>query len=198
MLILLALLQTTSPVLDGTVAPGEWGRPSHVAGTSSLETWLMSTDSSVYVAVRGTGDGFPHLAIARGDTVLILHASAALGTAVYTGQGSRKRLIQPFTFAVRSPKMDPDTDAERERFFAREGWVASTILMGNRGESEFRIARWLLGSGARILVAYWSEQGGVQHWPQSIANDGAIREQTVKGFLADTLEFRPEAWAHAP
>ena len=191
--LLLALLQSPTPTLDGTIVPGEWDGATRATGSNGLEVFLLPTDSALFVAVRGAGDGFPHLALIKGDAVFLLHASAALGTAMYGGDGERKHLLQPFDFRVRGTALSGPDQAERDAFYAQEGWVASTIRMGVTGETEFKIARSLFDPGGRIAVAYWSEDAGVTRWPAALM-DGVTLERMVQGNLAAEAEFRPEEW----
>jgi hypothetical protein len=200
LLLLLSLLQSPVPTLDGTIAPGEWDRATHATGTGQLEVWTLSTDSALYVAVRGAGDGFPHLGIARGDTVLILHASAALGTARFVGPGEVKRRVGEWEFRVRGGE-ESEGSGEAREFYRQEGWVATTIRMGRAGETEFKISRRLLNafpaSPASLAVAYWAEGQGVTHWPAGVNDDFAL-ERMVQGFLPEEARFRPETWQALP
>jgi hypothetical protein len=193
----LALLQSPEPILDGTISPAEWSQATRETGSNGLEVFLYPTDSVLYVAVRGRGDGFPHLALLSGDTVFILHASAALGTAKYAPAAGSRHLIQPFSFGVRGTALGGQAQAEREAFYAREGWVASTVRMGQAGETEFKIGPSRLQAGRRIAVAYWAEGSGVSVWPASLA-DATATERMVQGFLPDTAGFRPEDWGRWP
>jgi hypothetical protein len=186
-------LQSPAPVLDGTITPGEWDHATHVTGSTGLEVHTSVTDTATYVAVRGTGAGFPHIALMHGDTVLILHASAALGTARYAGAGDSMRLVQPFAYSVRRTGMDVEAQAERDAFYLREGWVATTARMGAPGETEFKIARSRGGPGQPIAVAYWSERSGVQHWPAALA-DAVVVERVVQGHLPEEAVFFVAEW----
>jgi hypothetical protein len=195
--LLLSLLQHPVPTLDGSITPGEWDHAIHRYGSDQLEIWIAdyadSPDSALYVAVRGPGNGFPHIGISRGDTVLILHASAALGTAVFVGQGELKHRVGEFNFRVRGTELGDAAAAERERFYREEGWVASTIRMGQAGETEFKISNRLLSASPRIAVAYWAESEGVSHWPVRVA-DAIAEERMVQGFLPEEARFRPGEW----
>ena len=192
-LFLFAFLQTQTPTLDGTIAPGEWDRATRATGSNGLEVFLLPTDSALYLAVRGTGDGFPHIALIRGDAIFLLHASAALGTAMYGGDGEKKHLLQPFDFRVRGTALTGPDQAERDAFYAEEGWVASTIRMGVTGETEFKITRVLVAPGDRIAVVYWSAAAGVARWPAALG-DAAVEERMVQGDLPEEAAFRPEEW----
>jgi hypothetical protein len=194
--LLLCLLQIQTPTLDGTIAAGEWDHAIHLTGTANLDIYLLDSaaDSAVYMAVRGRGDGYPHIAVSRRDTVLILHASAALGTAEFAGSGTRKRLVQEFNFRVRSPSLTGEAITERESFYREDGWAASTIRMGQPGETEFMISRRLLGTASRIVVAYWSEADGVSHWPAEV-DDASVELRMVQGFLPQEARFAVAQWA---
>lgn len=195
--IILSLLQASTPVLDGTISPGEYDHATRVTGSNGLEVFLLRTDSALFIAVRGPGDGFPHVALTHGDTVLLLHASAALGTARFAGPGEEKRRIAEFAFGVRDPGMSEAARTARARFYASEGWVGSTIRMGTRGETELVIARRLVAPSAGVAVAYWSEESSIAQWPEALA-DGAVAERMVQGFLPEQARFRPSEWGRLP
>jgi hypothetical protein len=182
-----------APTLDGTIAPGEWDHALRVLGTGGLEILLQRARDVLHVAVRGPGDGFPHVAVYHADSVRILHASAALGTGVYTRNEDAWRRVRGFEWAVRETGFSTAAEAARQTFLRGEGWLAATMLMGKPGETEFQIQWDRLGTPPRLAVAWWSEAGGVQYWPAGLA-DAVSVERVVQGFLPEVARFQVTAW----
>jgi hypothetical protein len=194
---LLLTLQAAVPTLDGTIAPGEYDGATTLTGSAGLVVHIRPMDDAVYIAARGTPGGYPHLAISRGDTVLLLHASAALATARFAGAADRKNQVHGFTtFAVRNAGTSATGIAAREQFYRREGWTATTVEMG-QGMTEFKVARSLMPRGAPLVVAFWSEGGGVQRWPAAI-DDDAVGVRMVQGWLPTSARFAVAEWGRSP
>ena len=72
--------------LDGRVDSLEWKKATSYPLQHSGEVKIMSDQNYIYVAVKGGSRGWSHVYAKRGATVRVLHASAALGTAVYEAQ----------------------------------------------------------------------------------------------------------------
>jgi hypothetical protein len=77
-----------APTVDGKIDDGEWaGATTHrLEGGGDLR--LLKRGDFLYVAVHGAATGLASLCAAKGDTVRILHASAAIGEARYERRGT--------------------------------------------------------------------------------------------------------------
>ena len=193
----LLTLQTAVPTLDGTITSGEYDGATTLTGSTGMLVHVRTTDEAIYLAVSGAQGGYPHLAIARGDTVLLLHASAALGTARFVGTGSSKRLVQPFVWGVRNAGTGASGVAARDAHFQREGWAATTIEMGTPGITEFKVSRALLPARSPLAIGFWSAPSTIQRWPASL-DDEAVAARLVQGFLPATATFAVAEWGRSP
>jgi hypothetical protein len=195
---LLFTLQAAVPTLDGAIGPGEYDGGTSFTGSGGLVVRIRTTDDAVYIAASGAAGGYPHVAISRGDTVLLLHASAALATARFAGPTDMKAQVHGFTtFSVRNAGTSAAGDAAREAFYRREGWTATTVEMGTPGVTEFKVAQSLLPGGTPSVVAFWSESGGVQRWPAEVEDD-AVAVRVVQGWLTTTARFAVVSWGRMP
>lgn len=182
------------PTIDGTLATEEWKGALRVQLAPEGEAFLMQDDEALYVGVRAGRSCIPSIALLRNKKVLVLHASASLGTAVYERSGEGWKATRTFEWRCRGGKT---SGAERDRFLADEGWFATTIQVGRKGEAEYRIERRLLSdkSPALALVVCRLQPGAPTAcvWPATV-QDGTKDQALLFGRTPD-LEFDPETWA---
>lgn len=142
------------------------------------------------VTVAGPRPGLASLCVGDGSRVRILHASAAVGDAVYVRDGIDWRLKSGFDWELRdSPG---PTEEEVRNFLGRAGWVANAIRTGV-GERRFMIR---LTEQTRFLaITYLStaEPMAVSYWPASV-DDGCAAVKVAQGLLPETVRFQPERW----
>jgi hypothetical protein len=181
------------PTLDGSLAPEEWKDALRVGLTPEGEALLLQDEEALYVGLRVEPNCLPSLALSRGGKILVLHASASLGTAVYERSGEGWKATRTFAWRCRDGQT---SGAEKARFLADEGWFATTIGVGRKGEAEFRIERRLLTgkSPALALVACRLRRGAPTAcvWPQTLS-DGTADQALLFGRTPD-LDFDPETW----
>ena len=78
----LALPRAATPIVDGTAAEDEW--KAALRSTQRDTTLLLLHDGEdIYAAVKSPVIAITSIYVARGDKLKILHASAAIGEAVY-------------------------------------------------------------------------------------------------------------------
>lgn len=193
---LLLAMQAAVPTLDGEISPGEYDGGTTLTGSTGLVVHVRTTDDAIYVAASGTPGGYPHLATTRGDTVLVLHASAALGTARFAGPASTKSLVRRPNWEVRNAGTGASGVAARDQYYRREGWTATTVEMGTPGVTEFKVSRALLLSGAPLAVTFWSG-GAVQRWPTGL-NDDIMAVPMIQGPIPATATFTLAEWGRSP
>src|SRR5574337_250503 len=73
-------------VLDGKVDSTEWKKAKSYPLQHGGEVKITSDQNYIYIGIRGETKGWSHVYSKRGTTIKVLHASAALGTAVYERQ----------------------------------------------------------------------------------------------------------------
>ena len=130
----------------------------------------------------------------RGDSVAVLHSSAALGTAVYRRAQYGWDLTRTFTWELRDSTMSAAAQQEREAFLQREGWVATIAYLGANTDTEFKIA---MPSG-RVRLAVIPMSVGQAYretawWPGRIA-DGCRSIALLSGDAPGQLQFAPDNW----
>jgi hypothetical protein len=172
-------------------------RPGSTAETHALvgggETTLRRVGDRLFVTVRGAKPGLASLCIGDAERVEILHASAALGTAVYVRDGGRWRLARGFAFTVRdSATAGAPSEAEKTAHLEREGWLANPSLSGKPvREFEIRLGarRQLLG----VTFLATDEPMSVAYWPPTM-DDACRATRLLQGRTDETVELRPEMW----
>jgi hypothetical protein len=181
------------PVLDGTLSPGEWGTAAVESFQDGSELFLMQAEGSLYLGVRALDEGMiaGNAFIYTGDEIVILHTSAALGTAVYRKGETGWQLIRDFEWCCRSTGSSQAAVTERKRLLEMDGWLAANGRMGTPNEMEYRID--FTGPSIMIAVVYISSTPPYRKvpWPSDLMDDCIL--PTPGGFPL-VMNFRPETW----
>ncbi|MFQ5420658.1 MAG: hypothetical protein ACE5EY_09905, partial [Anaerolineae bacterium] len=133
--------------IDGTFSPGEWDGALTTELTNGGEMMLMHNDGYLYLGVRSRAMSFGSICLADEDQVSILHASAALGTAVFQPDGDDWRRTQQFDYCCWQAGQ-----SRLNQFLQTEGWVASIGPKGVPEEMEYQIA---MPDGALTLAVVY-------------------------------------------
>jgi hypothetical protein len=189
------VLRGATPVIDGRTDDAAWSAASGVA-LGGNELRIVHDGANVYLAVsRPTSDGmaFGCVFVADSDRVSIFHASAQLGTAVYTHTDG--------AFFPASKEYAWRDAATMQKV---EGWHASTVGPETRHQ-EFALSFERLGqpsSPRRIAFGYIVIPRDAQDlstastvtWPAGLT-DGVADPQMLGGFNPDAIHFAPSSWA---
>jgi hypothetical protein len=177
--------------IDGKIAEREWVGARRVPLGREGEILFLRDGDTQCIAVRLSGPFISSLALQSGDKVEILHSSASLGRAIYRRSGSAWNLDQAFVWRCR----DGRTQAgDREAHLREHGWVASTMAMGTREVTEFRISnRLLAGDEARLTLALFA-RGKTVVWPKAV-RDGSTARELLCGNCPASLEFELAKWS---
>jgi hypothetical protein len=176
-----------SPIIDGTIAADEWKSARTVGLTNGGQAMLQHDGKYLYVAITGPRNGIGSLCTTDGEDVRILHASAALGTAVFR-DGQRTR---DFTWTNR----DTTDVAARAKFLDAEHWFANAMPRGSR-EREYQIA---LEGRKEILftIVFMSfapnEEQQIHVWPPEL-KDACASIDLARGVTDGPHTFEPEMW----
>lgn len=187
-------------VIDGRIDSAEWRGAAVERLPNGLTVWLQHDGKFLSLAVSSGSQGFPSVCAVQGDTVRVLHASAALGSVAYVGSGDDwTRRDTAFVYEMRSPDTTPTAREERRAYLARHRWVASTFRMGGGQAHEFHISLGLLDSGQRaprIAIGYFRTEGAQVAWPDSLvsAGEGCADLTLIRGYVPVGLRFRPETY----
>jgi len=180
--------------LDGTLSSGEWTG----AYTDSLhgggQIRLMHEGGYLYVGVRRREIPVVTVCLDRGDTVAVLHSSAALGTAWFRRAQGGWNIARGFTWELRDSTMSAGAQQEREAYLRREGWVATIAYMGARTDTEFKIA--MRSGRVRLAVTPMSVGGSHEEtaWWPGRNTDGCRTRDLLTGTAPARLQFAPAGW----
>jgi hypothetical protein len=176
-----------APTIDGSIGADEWKAAKTVALTNGGEAMLLHDGKYLYVAIAAPRNGIGSLCTTDGDDVRILHASAALGTAVFLN-GQRTR---DFTWTNR----DTTDAAARAKFLDAEHWFANATPQGSR-EREYQIA---LDGRKEIpfTIAFMSfapnEEQRIHVWPPEL-KDACASIDLASGVTDGPHTFEPATW----
>lgn len=188
---------TPSPLeIDGTIYPGEWNLAESNQLTDSSNLYLLQSGDILYLAVEGSTSHLlgGNIFLAQGDTVRILHISAALGTAEYIQDGESWSLVRNFEWKHRLANNSEVALAERQAYQDLEGWSAPNANTGTPNHLEMQIR--LGKEPARLAISLFrSNSNNRLVWPDDINDDSG---NTFSGGLPPSLYLEPENWYHIP
>ena len=165
---------------------------SQVALTGGGEVTLTRSGEFLDVAVKGPRAGLASLCVGDDSRVRILHASAAVGEAIYEKDGDRWILKSGFEWKLRDARTGPPTDEQVNAFLASAGWTANASRAGDPRRN-FRIR---LTDRTRYLgVTFFTtdEPMAVSYWPGTI-DDDCRAVKVAQGFRPETARFDPRRW----
>jgi len=140
----------SEPVLDGTLSDGEWDDAATIELGLDAMLFMKCVDELLFLGIRGTTMGIPSPLILRNEDVQVLHASAALGTGIYSLQEDTWTQTQAFDWQCRSRGFSSSAVAAREAFFESERWLGTIGFLGSRTHFEYKIEV----EGATLLMLF--------------------------------------------
>lgn len=182
------------PAIDGTHSSGEWDDALIETFADGSQLLLMHADGDLYLGLRANEPGMiaANVFIRRGDEISILHASAALGTAIYQLGEDNWQQTQDFTWQCRSTSLSAAAQAERDAFLLQDGWVAANGRMGTPNELEYQIK--IPAGDFRLAAVYIQSSPPYKKtpWPARLTDDTI---EPTPGGLPKMFYFSPEEWA---
>lgn len=165
----------TSPVIDGTISPGEWEGAAVETFFDGSEILLLRSENYLYLAIRAntTDMVVGNVFINQGDEVAILHVSAALGTAVYHQETDTWQQTRGFEWCCRDSSDSSSAQAEREAFRQQENWMSVNSRVGTPNELEYQIE--VESDHLRLAVNYLKVSSSPNDekiaWPPDLDDD---------------------------
>lgn len=182
------------PRLDGRIDDSEWAQAIQQDLTGGGYLYLQHSGNYLYVAMRGVEPGWGHVYVLDGDSLRVLHASAALGMAVYPQHsGDPSLLRRGFVWQMRDPSMNPEAQEVRKAYLDEHGWVATTGGMGTPEDVEYQIDKRLLGSASVLAVVYAATPETPLYWPASL-QDATLDADLIRGTPPERQTFDPTGW----
>lgn len=188
----------TTPRIDGAVNAKEWKGAVRVRVGDGAHALLQHNGQFLFVALVGRNPGVASLCTQRGKDVRILHASGALGTAIYEPVEKKWSMKQGFTFTNRDTGDSAEAMAERKKFLTSDGWFANTLeqmvpqrefQIRTEGRREIPLVLGFLGFQT-VQVAK------MHYWPDTLTDDCGSAE-LAGGFTETEYSFDPSHWGIA-
>lgn len=183
-----------APTMDGALSPGEWNDAAAESFADGSQLLLLQAGDYIYLAIRAIESEMiaSNIFISRGDEIAILHASAALGTAIYQKGADGWQQVQDFSWRCRSTGNSQAAIAEHAKFLEDEGWLAANGLMGTPNELEYQIR--IPDQDFSLAVVYIKTTYPYEKvpWPVKLVDDCI---QPSSGGLPPELQFSPAQWA---
>ena len=186
-----------SPVIDGRIDSAEWQGAGIARLPNGLTVRFQHDGTSLFLAISSTGEGFPSICAVQGDTMRVLHASAALGAMIYTRTQERwSSRDTVFVYGMRNTALTPAAREERRAYLAEHRWVASTFQMGNGRNHEIQMSLDLLNDDHRLAIGYYRTAGPQVTWPESLVTEGegCGELRLLQGYATPGPRFLPELY----
>lgn len=179
--------------IDGVISKSEYAK-SYQLIRDDANVFLHHDGKFLYVGIQPTAAGIASLGIKRKDMVEILHASAALGTAIYKQLEGQYILASGFTWECRDGSDSVSAMEVRAQFLKSNGWLGSVLAQGNRRDREFKIAITEPNAIFQLGIAYFAmSENKIGVWPKELS-DGVADRQLITGFPPEKLSFQPSHW----
>jgi hypothetical protein len=183
-----------APVLDGTLSEGDWDVAFSVQLNSQARLLLKHSDGFLFLGIQATTMGVGSPCIVRGEDILVLHASAALGTAIYHHDDSAWTLQQDFVWQCRTLGFSAYALDERARFLQENGWLGTIGYLGAPTQFEYQIAWGDQPLTFLFLFAEFTDKMWLLSWPISPA-DAAQYLTLITGPMPAEIHARLDVWA---
>ena len=181
------------PIIDGIINDQEWQNAARYHFDEGSEVYLMISGNHLFLAIRANGGGMiaGNVFLAEENQIMILHTSAALGTALYNKDGEQYKKIKDFSWCCRSKIDDEASRVAREKFFADENWLGINSFLGVENELEYKIL--LEGQLDMLAVNFIYADGGgdKQVWPVGLKDGVSL---PTSGGFPEMIEFSVEEW----
>jgi hypothetical protein len=180
--------------LDGVVQKDEWNKATSVQLKGGGECLLLHDGKDLHIALRGLSEAWTHIYIPVKDGILVMHASSALGSSLYkTTDGKAWSQSSKFSWALRDPSLSEVNNKNRKDYYNANGWVASTMRMGNGSEIELTFRIDLLADN-KLAVVYTQNADSPHYWPETLS-DASVQKEVVWGNNELSVQFQPDIWA---
>jgi hypothetical protein len=186
--------QFTTPIrIDGVISEGEWDSAKEYELSGGGKVKLKQQQSILYVAIQANKKAWTHIYLSSGDTLAVLHASAALGRATYVKNGDRWHPVQSFEWALREKEYNDDLAAKQVLHYRQFGWVANNNNMNDDRVFEFQLdlSRWTKPLSFACVAI---EVPMVPHYFPAGLKDDTILPKLLQGYTPDSLQFSMKEW----
>jgi hypothetical protein len=186
-----------SPKIDGKINSGEWRGAVRLKVSETVQAMLVHDGAFLYIALVGRTPGIGSLCTMSGEDVLVLHASAALGTARFEREKKAWRMTRGFTFTNRDTSDNPTAQLEKKATLNAEGWFANT----SRTSLPVREYQLHVAAQRQIpltlgFMTYTEQDQTYSYWPNAVV-DGCAESMLASGHTDMDYVFDPATWGVA-
>jgi hypothetical protein len=193
LLLLAIVIQGARPVIDGNLSEGEWAAAKQEPLVGGGTVSILRRGGDLFIAVRGTRAGLASLCVAKGDTIRILHASAASGEARFNRGATGWTLGPTFEWLLRdSPRTGGVTAEQYAAMTQKVGWTANPSAAGSPIR-EFQIRAADVDAIAVTFLAT-DDPMALSHWPAGVTDDCRNNLKIAQGYLPPSAAFDPSKW----
>ena len=160
--------------------------------TGGGEVTLREDKDGLRLTVTGPRAGLASLCVGDESRVRILHASAAVGEAIYERSGEQWVLKSGFEFKLRDTRNGPPSETDRAQYLSTMGWVANASRAGDPVRT-FIVQRSERIRFVGVTFLTTADPMAVSHWPASM-DDDCRAMKIAQGYLPDSAHFRPAGW----
>jgi hypothetical protein len=179
--------------IDGIVSPGEWENATDHSLSAGGTMKIKKDHNELYIAISATNKAWAHVYITSGDTIKVLHASAALGQANYIPRNDHWTPVQPFEWALRERAYNDDLANKQQAHYQQFGWVANNNNMGDGKTFEYHIDLSRMKGKTVSFACVAAEIPLNLHFYPTLT-DHTILPKLVQGYTPDSLQFRVREW----
>ena len=158
---------------------------------------ITMNDSLIYLSIDSEQIEVASVCICDKTKITVYHASAALGQLEYEKQANGQYVTnQRFSWGLKNVLVSEDIRKAQLDYFKLNGWVANTMMMGNKGQTEFVFDRSRFeSSDLRFAFGLMPASN-----PEEIIampfykNKGCASLSLVSGDPKSTYDFNPGIW----
>jgi hypothetical protein len=185
---------TDSVQLDGVIHESEWRDAIQFDLENGGKVLIKKTDNELYVGLKAQQKAWAHVYLLHGDTVRVLHASAALGEARYVRKAGSWQNVQTFNWELRERNFNDDLLRKQQAHYLRNGWVSNNNNTGNGMTFEFKVDLTRTDNRPLPFACVVAEVPFSLHYFPATLNDHTILQRLVQGYTPDSLKFNPGSW----
>lgn len=193
LLVLLSVFQSEDSIqLDGQLGEDEWRNSQEYLLKEDCKVLLLVEGNFLYAAVVSKNKIWAHAYLSDGETVQVMHASAALDAVQYKKQKSVWKTEETFQWEFRDRVFNSEVKSKMDSYFQTHGWVANNNTMGDGKTIEFKID---ISKKAPLYFACVLADFDVKlsSFPKTLTDD-TVLPNLVQGYTPDSLKFNPTSW----
>lgn len=192
--------QSTYIDIDGSITEYLWGKNSSLF--SNNELIIAENDSAYFIAVKTKANAIVNVLLQSDSDLYIFHSSLSVGMAHYKINDSKiGSLSKGFSeydesWIYRDNKISSAFKGVTfKNSYAKHKWFASTMNMGNIGETEFVISKSIVNKNSKLCILY-DESFNLNFFPQqaSITNSKNTDFTIHLGNTPNEINFTPSNW----